>query len=354
MRQALKRRLRGSPSGLGAETPPSITLKEAAHVFASLSSSAGVLIAVSGGADSLALLRLMALWGQVSNVPLFCATVDHGLRAESTVEAEHVAAVAQDLGVPHHILHWKGLKPVSGIEQAARAARYCLLTEHAHALGCSHLVTAHTLDDQAETLLLRLAAGSGLTGLAGIRPDGQLKGITLVRPLLTIPKARLVAVLHEAGITWCQDAMNADPTYARPRLRAAREALEHEGLTADRLAVLARRLARADAALESEAKRAFARVFSLGKGLVEAGAAEFGVLDDEIGLRVLGMCIAYFQPSYHYPRLEKLERAFGFLQDALQASRPAAFTLMGVKGELRCRKSGAVIRFMPAPARKMR
>ena len=165
---------------------------------------------------------LAARWRSVSKrgPKLLAVTVDHGLRQESAGEARAVKRLARRLGVPHRTLRWQGEKPVTGLQQAAREARYRLLAAFAKSAKARHIVTAHTLDDQAETVLIRMTRGSGVTGLAGMAPVSPLPvggdgGIMLVRPLLEIPKARLVATLARAKIDFADDASNSDPR--RPR-----------------------------------------------------------------------------------------------------------------------------------------
>ena len=210
-------------------------------------------LAVSGGCDSMALMVLAARWRALAgaNAPqLSVLTVDHGLRAASAGEAEHVARAAASLDLPHEILRWSGEKPASGVQAAARAARYDLMVAyaHAHATGC--LVTAHHLDDQAETLLMRLGRGSGVDGLAAIPGVGQWAGIPLFRPLLNLPRARLVATLEEAGIGWLDDPSNEDEYFERVRVRKAMPVLQSLGLSTEALARTAMRMQRARQALD--------------------------------------------------------------------------------------------------------
>jgi tRNA(Ile)-lysidine synthase len=279
-----------------------ISEREARSLFAGLEDARGIVLAVSGGPDSTALLWLAARWAKRSRQApkLLAVTVDHGLRADSAREARNVKRLARQLGVPHRTLRWRGTKPATGIQEAARAARYRLLGEAAARAGLAHIVTAHTLDDQAETVLFRLARGSGIAGLGamhGITPlnaaDDQ---ITLVRPLLDIPKKRLVATLEAAGIAYADDPSNRDPRFARARLRTVMPALEREGLDARRLALLARRARRADAAIES-AVRAARDALSLGSwreiGPIAFDSAGFARLPEEVALRLLGRAIAH-------------------------------------------------------------
>ena len=157
---------------------------------------------------------------------LLAVTVDHGLRPESAREAAAVGKLARRFGVRHTILRWRGAKPKTGLQEAARHARYRLLAQAAARANCEHVLTAHTLDDQAETVLFRLARGSGLTGLAGMAyalpiPVGEEQAVFLVRPLLGVSKARLVATLRAAGVAHSEDPTNRDPRFARTRLRVS-------------------------------------------------------------------------------------------------------------------------------------
>jgi tRNA(Ile)-lysidine synthase len=187
---------------------------------------------------------------------LVAVTVDHGLRKQSAREALAVKRLAARLNVEHRTLRWTGRKPRTGIQEAARNARYRLLAAAAREAGARHLLTAHTLDDQAETVLFRLTRGSGIGGLAGMHradavpvPEGS--GILLIRPLLAVSKARLIATLKAAKVSYAIDPSNADPRFARPRLRKMMRLLAREGLTAERLARLASRAERTEEALLS-------------------------------------------------------------------------------------------------------
>ncbi|MGH6676888.1 MAG: tRNA lysidine(34) synthetase TilS, partial [Xanthobacteraceae bacterium] len=182
---------------------------EADALFRGLEGLGGLVIAVSGGPDSTALLILAAAWAKRLHRPpkLLAVTVDHGLRAQAGAEAAAVKRLARRLGIPHRTLRWRGQKPKTGLQEAARLARYELLGRTALAAGYAHVLTAHTLDDQAETVLFRLARGSGLTGLAGMAnasflPTAKGRRIFLLRPLLPLPKTRLVATLRAAGVTY--------------------------------------------------------------------------------------------------------------------------------------------------------
>ena len=209
-------------------------------------------IAVSGGADSLALMALAAesFAGQVQVL-----SVDHGLRAESAAECAMVAALAAGLGLRHETLTL-ALPPGGDIQARARAARYAAMADWCRGQGITQLMTAHHADDQAETLLLRLARGSGLGGLSGVRATGRIEGITLLRPLLGRRRAELAAIVAARGWVPVDDPSNRDPRFDRTQAR--RLLAETPWLNPDRLAASAQHLAEAEAALAWAAERAFA------------------------------------------------------------------------------------------------
>jgi tRNA(Ile)-lysidine synthase len=230
---------------------------------------------------------------------LIAVTVDHGLRKESKREAAAVARLARKLKIAHRTLRWNGSKPSTGLQEAARMARYRLLGDAARRLGATHILTAHTLDDQAETVLIRMTRGSGITGLGAMRrlsvlPSSGNSAIMLVRPLLDIRKLRLITTLRAAKIPYADDPSNRDPRFTRARLRDLMGALAHEGLDAQRLAQLARRLKRADIAIEKTVDRAMAEVVVElpAAGAVAVEARRFAELPAEIALRLLGRAVA--------------------------------------------------------------
>ena len=275
-------------------------------LFADLADHPALVLAVSGGPDSTALLVLVARWRKrLKRGPkLIAITVDHGLRAEARREALAVKRLALSLGVEHRTLRWSGRKPSTGLQEAARLERYRLLAGAARAASARHVLTAHTLDDQAETVLIRLTRGSGVSGLAAMARIAPVPGstdIALVRPLLDLRKAQLLATLRKAGIAYADDPSNRDPRFTRARLRAAMPALEREGLNAGRLALLARRVRRAEAALEAVVDAAVAALAAgvlapqpwPDTGPIEFPAVQFGRLPAEVTLRLLGRAIAH-------------------------------------------------------------
>lgn len=207
-------------------------------------------VAVSGGPDSMALLHLADLWARRRGRDLLVYTVDHGLRAGAAAEAAAVAWHAARCGRRHRTLAWTGAKLATGLQAAARAARYRLLLGACRQDGAGALLLAHHLDDQAETLLHRIDRGTGPEGLAGMAPSRMLDGVRLLRPLLDVPKVRLVATCRAAGIGWADDPANRDPRFARTGLRGLAPALAEAGVTADRLGRLAAAMAAARTAFD--------------------------------------------------------------------------------------------------------
>ena len=309
------------------------TQEDLRRLMSPLGDHARVVLAVSGGSDSLALMHMAARWAANAPRPpaLVVMTVDHGLRPSSDAEAAFVARQADLLGLDHEILSWSGPKPKSGLQEAARAARYTLLTEAARRRGASAIVTAHTADDQAETMLMRLARGSGLDGLAGIPAQTNWAGITILRPLLGERRGRLRAMLRASAMRWVNDPGNVDVRFERVRIRLVMRALAPLGIDAARLALSAERLSRAREALNAQTGHVLARQVRLS----EVGAAQMprAILQEtpaEIGLRVLGAVISAVGGREGAPRLAKLE---ALLSELLAHGRPGErvkLTLGGV------------------------
>src|ERR1700681_4371466 len=229
-----------------------ISASDTNRLFAAWKAAPAIVLAVSGGPDSIALMWLAARWRRaLARGPrLLAVTVDHGLRAEAAGEARNVKRLARTLDLPHRTMRWTGAKPKTGLPAAARSARYRLLAQAARASGATHILTAHTRDDQAETLLMRLLRGSGIAGLAAMARVTEREGVLLARPFLDVSKPRLIATLKKAKVDFADDPTNRDTSFTRPRLRAVMPVLATEGGDTRNLARLASRLARANAAVE--------------------------------------------------------------------------------------------------------
>jgi tRNA(Ile)-lysidine synthase len=280
-----------------------ISARDAKQLFAEWKSVPAIVLAVSGGPDSIALMWLAARWRRaLARGPrLIAVTVDHGLRAASAREASDVKRLARALDLPHRTMRWTGTKPKSGLPAAAWAARYRLLAKAAQDHGAMHILTAHTRDDQAETLLMRMFRGSGIAGLAAMARQSRRDGVVLARPFLHISKSQLVATLAKAKIDFADDPTNRDTNFTRPRLRALLPALAAEGGDARNLARLASRLARANAAVEILADGA-ERYLALRNGDVPRSGFDgkifdfkaFAAIPEEIRIRLLQRAIDRF------------------------------------------------------------
>lgn len=330
----------------GAEAPVSAAEFAALMApFAPFEPAPHLAVAVSGGADSVALALLADTWARAQGGRITALTVDHRLRPESAAEAAQVGRWLAARGIAHCCLPREGPPPRGDVQAQARAARYRLLEAWCEAAGVLHLLTAHHREDQAETLLLRLARGSGLDGLAGMAAVAEHAACRVLRPLLGTPRARLRATLAAAGQAWIEDPSNRDPAYARSRLRAAAAALAAAGLTADRLAATAAQLARARAALEAQVAALLAAAVALHPaGFARLDAAALRRAPEEVGLRALAALVATIGGAEFPPRLERLVRLYRRLPDGLAGGR----TLGGCRllprrgGVLVCREPAAM------------
>lgn len=347
-----------------------ISARDAKGLFADWRDAPALILAVSGGPDSMALMWLMARWRRaMSRGPeLIAVTIDHGLRPEAAREARDVKRLARALEISHRTLRWHGEKPKTGVPEAAREARYRLLAQAARSAGASHIVTAHTRDDQAETILMRLLRGSGIAGLAAMKRESVREGAMLARPLLDVPKARLIATLDKAKIGYADDPTNRDLTFTRPRLRALLPALAAEGADARALARLAMRLSRANAAVEILADGAERYLAVTGQGRREPeqdailfDAMAFASLPEEIRLRLLMRAVNRF--GHEGPaELGKLETLLAQLDRSFTdtaATGPRRGGVGPAKSDLKQTLAGALvslrrgqIRIEPAPPRR--
>ncbi|UGY05823.1 tRNA lysidine(34) synthetase TilS [Bradyrhizobium quebecense] len=335
-----------------------IPASDAKRLFAGLARAPAIVLAVSGGPDSVALMWLAARWRRAlaQGPRLVAVTVDHGLRPEAAREARDVKRLARSLDLPHHTLRWSGHKPSTGVPAAAREARYGLLAQAAREHGATHILTAHTRDDQAETLLMRMLRGSGVAGLSAMARETERDGVMLTRPLLDISKAQLVATLKKARIGFADDPTNRDPSFTRPRLRALMPLLAEEGGDARNLARLAARIARANAALEVLVDGAERYLALKSEDHFDAGfdAALFAVMPDEIRLRLLKRAID--RTGHEGPaELGKVETLLAAVDEAV--NQP----LRQRESKLKQTLAGAVIsvasgriRISPAPPRRAR
>ncbi|WP_294313741.1 tRNA lysidine(34) synthetase TilS [uncultured Sphingomonas sp.] len=299
----------------------------------------GILLAVSGGPDSMAMLTLACAGGVEG---LHVATVDHRLRAEAAEEAAMVADHCRAIGLPHTIL--TPAEPIGGasIQAAARRARYALLTDHARALGVDAIATAHHVDDQAETFLMRAARGSGIAGLAGVRARATVEGVTIVRPLLEWRRAELRAIVRRADVPFVDDPSNHDPAHDRTRFRRLIEG--NEWLGPPQLARSATALAEADGDLRAIVDWLWGTRVRILDASIRLDAAD---LPREVLRRLARRAIGEVIATHAVPTTQWSESAnIEALLDALMSGRRA--TQAGVIAS----PHGPEWRFRPAPPRR--
>ncbi|MBQ7632967.1 MAG: tRNA lysidine(34) synthetase TilS [Alphaproteobacteria bacterium] len=266
-----------------------------------------IAVAVSGGADSLALVLMVKEQLAVFGYEIIALTVSHGLRPSSEEEARYVAKIMQQYGIEHHILYWRGTKPTTGVEEAARLARYKLLTEWCRQNSVGVLLTAHHLQDQAETFLMRLQRGSGLEGLCCMREITERDGVLILRPLLYCAPEIMQNYLQQKGIEWVKDESNSDTRYLRNRIRAFLPQLENETqISTECLALTAKRLQSAEDYIEQQTDAVFGgQVQSINDVVYYFKYADFLNWHDEIKFRIL----ARLCRREYIPRAERLLNA---------------------------------------------
>ncbi|WFU08100.1 tRNA lysidine(34) synthetase TilS [Rhizobium sp. CB3090] len=301
----------------------------AADFIHSLFKPAHILVAISGGSDSTGLLAALAEQLKSypnSDIALSAATIDHGLRPESADEARDVAALCVSLGVPHIIRRWEGEKPKSGIMAAAREARYGLLADIAAEISATLVVTAHTLDDQRETLAMRAARSNetesvGGTGIA----DAMLfnRRLWIVRPFLACWRADIRTYLARRGMSWLDDPSNEDVRYERVRTR--------KRLAQDAASPLASDGGAARAVLSTEAAAWLDRYVMVYAGVLCAVGRDALAADEAVLSYALPYLTAVFGGEPYGPGRERMRRILDFIGEG----KPGRRTAGGVVFDLR-------------------
>jgi len=267
-------------------------------------------------------MHLLARFARSHKLPApVVLTVDHGLRKTSARDAKAVAAWAKKAGLKSDVLAWKGKKPKSGIEALAREARYRLMGAWMAKQAIATLFVGHTEDDQAETFLLRLARGSGLDGLAAMRPRAPwpvagFGGLIVARPMLGISRKALREYLVSLDQDWLEDPMNEDDGFDRVKLRRVRAALEEAGLSAARIAAAAGHLARARESLEAVSEAVLARAVRQDQRGLLLDPTVLAAAPRELGLRALASMLMAVSGQPYRPRFDSLERLFDQLSSA--------------------------------------
>ncbi len=270
-----------------------------------------IAVAVSGGGDSIALALLLKEYCKNNGLSLIALTVDHDLRSESADEAAQVARWMAEMAVPHHPLKWTGKKPQTHIQELAREARYRLMADYCRKNAIKYLCLAHHADDQAETILFRLAKGSGVDGLGGMHSVAAYdENLTLLRPLLSVRHDDLIANNIEHKQEWVEDPSNQNNRYARARIRNSFDVLEREGLTTERLCRIADRLQSMTEVVTQLTDKTYKNMLICNDTeRIEIKYDELILCHREIIRRIITRLIEHFYPDKMHPvRLEDVER----------------------------------------------
>lgn len=299
-------------------------------------------VAVSGGGDSTALLRLLADIAQRDGTKLFAATVDHGLRPESGDEAALVAALAQGWNIPHTTLRWQGWDGTGNLQDRARRARYGLLVNWAKDNGLTAIALGHTADDQAETVLMRLSRVAGVSGLSAMAAVRSQDGIDLLRPMLSITRAQLRSFLAAQDIGWIEDPSNHDPRFDRIRTRNALSQLDQIGITAETLSRVADNLAQAREALARYAQDSARRVAQVQDGKLCITSDALLVLPVEIQRRITVAAVGWIAGAGYPPRQNAVDQALNAIATGRTATIGGCLLVPAGKKTWFCRELRAV------------
>lgn len=272
---------------------------------------------VSGGSDSLALTLMAAEELHALGYKIVALTVDHRLRPTSAKEAAYVKEILSAHGIEHHILVWHGTKPQTGIEEAARAARYKLIQKWCDENNVHSIMMAHHLNDQAETFFLRLARGSGLDGLCGMSPISTRENLKILRPLLYTPPEVLKEYLRQKHISWIEDESNRDESLLRVKIRNFLPILaQNLGIsplqicqTMKRLQNSRRYIAHNAADFEKESIQIWEN------GALSIDYSSWRHLDNEIKLRILNKQIQKMGSLEYPPRSESVLCLIGKIEN---------------------------------------
>ncbi|MEI4472548.1 tRNA lysidine(34) synthetase TilS [Frigidibacter sp. MR17.24] len=304
-------------------------------------------VAVSGGGDSVALLHLLAEWRAQGGPDLAVATVDHGLRPEAAAEAAGVARACAALGLPHDTLPWRW-DGRGNLPDAARRGRTDALAGWARGRGLADVTLGHTRDDQAETLLMRLARGSGVDGLSAMAGCRRAGGLSWWRPLLQVGRDELRDWLRARAIPWVEDPSNDDTAYARVRMRQALPALAALGIDTATLAATAARMAAAREVLEAAADALARRAARIEAGDVTLDAAALAAAPAETRLRLFSRALLFVAPADYRPRAAQAEAALATALAGGRCTLAGALVIGGRRLRL-AREAAAVAGLVAAP-----
>ncbi|MCV6825289.1 MULTISPECIES: tRNA lysidine(34) synthetase TilS [Halocynthiibacter] len=278
----------------------------------------GLGLAVSGGSDSLAMLYLIADWASEAGVTVKVATVDHGLRAEAKDEAKLVAEHCRTLGVPHSTLEWRGWDGTGNLQSMARKARISLLADWAKDVDVSRVALAHTMDDVAETFLMRLGRGAGAAGLAKMTESRDVSGVEFIRPLMAFRRSELRAYLQERDAAWVEDPSNQDDRFDRVRLRKMLPDLESAGVNVTSIAKSAENLRGVSEALDHYTRTAAEDAVTIEDCNLWLDLARLTQHPAEIQRRLISGAVEWMSPFEYAPRGKSVQRVLAQLKEQEQ------------------------------------
>ena len=277
--------------------------------FAQKYSGKRLAVAVSGGADSVCLLH----WAVKIGLNVTALHVNHGLRDAADTETQYVVDLCKKLQIPYQVFYWTDDKPTTGLEAAARDARYKFMTDWCLENNIDALMIAHQADDQIETFLMNLSRGSGVSGLSAMQPESYRNGVKIVRPLLGIFRSELIKYCDENDIKYFDDEMNEDESYTRVKIRKNRHLMSDKlGISDSRILLAIENLSRARDALDSN-------IDSLVQSVLYDDYALFSDsflfdLPPDISLKFIGVLIQTIGGNNYQPRLNSLVFALSKLK----------------------------------------
>ncbi|MEK6733502.1 MAG: tRNA lysidine(34) synthetase TilS [Pseudomonadota bacterium] len=280
--------------------------------FSKLHNTNDVAIAVSGGSDSLALCFLVKECLDEKNLKTIAFIVNHNLREESLKEAQSVKNLLDNCGFEVHIIDWEGIKPTSNIQEAARLARYKLLTDFCHKNNITYLATGHQQNDQAENFIIRAEHGAGVYGLSGIPETSSYNGITLIRPLLNFTKEELQNYLKHKNIKWIEDPSNNNERFARVR---ARNFLKQFPKWAPRISQISKNLSNTKEAIDFYVNKEIDILVRRHESFSALKLNEFNQLPQEIRFRIIAKILQEVGNNSKPARAERIERLLNKIQD---------------------------------------
>lgn len=272
-------------------------------------------VAVSGGGDSVALLCLLAEYARGQQMEVHAVSIDHGLREAAKNEVRFVTDLCGQLGVSHHVEYWQNWDGMGNLMAEARTARYELLADWAHANDVGLVALGHTANDQAETLLMRLARGAGVDGLSAMSQRRVNDGVVWLRPLLEVHRSELRDYLMAKNVNWIEDPTNEDRDYERVRTRDALEILEPLGLDVDTLVAVTKNMSAVREALDWQTFLSAREIVRVSHGALAIDLRRFRTLPEEIRRRIVVRGVTWLSGSSYPPRRGSVMAAIAAIRD---------------------------------------